>query len=112
VRRSDGQASVELVAVLPFLLVGVLIAVQLAITGWALWSSAGAARAGARAAYVGGDAEAAARSALPAELRREARIEVAERVEVAVEAPGALPGIGGIPLTARARLDPEGDSGG
>src|SRR3954453_24189564 len=59
-RRDRGQASVELVAVVPVLLLVTLVVAQLAVAGYALWSAAAAARAGARAGYVGGDAEAAA----------------------------------------------------
>ena len=51
--REGGTASVELVAVVPFLLLAVLAAVQIALAGQALWSAGVAARAGARAALVG-----------------------------------------------------------
>ena len=67
--REEGTASVELVAVVPFLLLAVLVAAQIALAGQALWSASVAARAGARAALVGGDATAAARRALPPSLR-------------------------------------------
>ena len=52
-----GQASVELVAAIPALVLVALMAAQLALAGYALWSAGVAARAGARAAYVGGNAE-------------------------------------------------------
>ena len=55
-RREDGTASVEMVAVVPFLLLAVLVAAQIGLAGEALWSAGVAARAGARAALVGGDA--------------------------------------------------------
>lgn len=64
-----GQAAVEFVAVLPFLMVGVLVAWQLVLVGHVAWDAAGAARSGARAALVGRDSAAAARSALPRSLR-------------------------------------------
>ena len=64
-----GQASVELVAVLPALAVCLVIAGQTVAVGWALWSAGNAARAGARAEEVGSNAEAAARHALPGALR-------------------------------------------
>ena len=75
-RRSDerGQASVEFVATLPFLIVAALVAWQLVLVGHVAWDAAGAARAGARAAVVQRDAAAAARSALPVSLRRGTRI--------------------------------------
>ena len=70
-----GQASVELVAVLPaVLLVGALVW-QLALAGHAAWMCAHAARAGARAEVVGGDGRRAARSALPGGLERGLRVE-------------------------------------
>ena len=52
-RREDGTASVELIAVVPFLLLAVLVAAQIGPAGQALWSAGVAARAGARAALVG-----------------------------------------------------------
>jgi hypothetical protein len=90
-----GQASVELVAAVPVLLLAGLVAWQLALAGHALWASANAARVGARAALVGRDARAAALSALPERLRRGARVERREgavRVRVALRVP--LPGAG------------------
>jgi TadE-like protein len=107
-RRSwgeSGQASVELVAVIPVLLVVTLAVAQLAIAGYALWSAGAAARAGARAGYVGGDAEAAARHSLPAPLRHRAHVEDSDGVEVRVRAPSLVPGIPSVPVTARAGLD-------
>ena len=65
-----GQAAVEFVAVVPFVLLAALVAWQLVLVGHVAWSTAGAARAGARAALVGRDAGSAARSALPVSLRR------------------------------------------
>src|SRR4051794_12409238 len=111
-RDQDGQASVELVATLPALVAVALLVAQLAVAGWALWSAANAARAGARAAYVGGSAGAAARSALPGPLRDGARVRSSGDVEVSVDAPDLVPGLPSIPISARAGLDPEGGGGG
>lgn len=86
----EGTASVELVAVVPFLLLAVLVAAQLALAGQALWSAGVAARAGARAALVGDDAAAAARSALPPSLRERARVEEGDGVVVGVPVPRLL----------------------
>jgi hypothetical protein len=91
--REEGTASVELIAVLPFLLLAVLVAAQLALAGQALWSAGVAARAGARAALVGGDATAAARRALPPSLRRGARVSDADGVAVRVVIPRLLPAL-------------------
>src|SRR3954471_14789917 len=74
VREERGQAAVEFVAVVPFVLVAALVAWQLALVGHVAWSAAGAARSGARAALVGRDAAEAARSALPRSLRSATRV--------------------------------------
>jgi hypothetical protein len=65
VNPESGQASVELVAVLPFVMLTALAAWQIALAGHTLWLTAGAARAAARADTVGASPERAARSALP-----------------------------------------------
>jgi hypothetical protein len=104
--RQDGQASVELVAVLPALVVCVLIAGHALAAGWALWSAAGAARAGARAELLGEDGEAAARRALPPALREDARFESEDGIRVEVRTPALLPGGQGPRLAAAAQLDP------
>jgi hypothetical protein len=109
--REDGQASVELVAIIPALLIAVLVAAQLGLVGWALWSAGAAARAGARAAHVGGDAEAAARSALPSPLREGATVTDEDEVGVRVRVPALIPGLPRIPLEASAALT-VGDEGG
>jgi hypothetical protein len=102
----EGTASVELVAVVPFLLLGVLVAAQLALAGQALWSAGVAARAGARAALVGGDAAVAARSALPPSMREEARVEEGEGVSVRVEVPRLIPSLPELRVGARSGLEP------
>jgi hypothetical protein len=60
-----GQATVELVAALPALLLAALVALQLLVAGYALTLADGAAEAGALALASGGSAAAAAREALP-----------------------------------------------
>jgi hypothetical protein len=88
-----GQASVELVALLPLVvLVGALLW-QAVVAGQALWLSASAARAAARAAAFGGDAEAAARGELPPRLEHGLRVRPAADgagVRVAVRVPAVL----------------------
>jgi hypothetical protein len=102
--REGGTASVELVAAVPFLLLAVLVAAQLTLAGQALWSAGVAARAGARAALVGGDARAAARRALPAALRPGARVDDAEGVSVRVRIPRLLPALPELMVSARSGL--------
>jgi hypothetical protein len=70
VARERGQATVELLGVVPALLAVGLIAWQLILVGHTAWVSAHAARAAARAEVVGQDAAAAARSVLPSGLER------------------------------------------
>lgn len=87
-----GQASVELVAVLPFVLLAGLICWQLALAGHVAWMSAHAARAGARAELVGKDPASAARSALPDGLERGLEVDRtgAGGVRVGVDVPFLL----------------------
>lgn len=88
----DGTASVELIATVPFLLLTLAVVAQAALAGHALWAASLAARAGARAALVGGDAAAVARRALPPALRRGAQVEDSEGpISVRVRVPGLLP---------------------
>lgn len=103
----NGTASVEFVAVVPFLLLAVLVAAQIALAGQALWSAAVAARAGARAALVGGDPAAAARRALPASMRAGAKVEQDGGVTVRVGVPRLLPSLPRVTVGARSGLDGE-----
>lgn len=89
-----GQASIELLAGLPALLVAALVSFQLLATGYALTLADGAAEAGALARAVGEDPEDAARAALPGWARE--RIEVREaggRTVVELVPPGPLSGL-------------------
>jgi hypothetical protein len=106
-----GQASVELVAILPLLLICVLAVGQLVAVGYALWSAGAAAREGARAAHVGGAPKVAARRGLPEPLRAGARVRADGPVEVRVEAPALIPGLPSIPVRASAELSAGGDAG-
>jgi hypothetical protein len=105
--REEGTASVELVAVVPFLLLAVLAAVQIALAGQALWSASVAARAGARAALVGSEVTAVARRALPPSLRDEAKVEDEGDVSVRVAVPRLFPGLPRLMVGARAELGSE-----
>lgn len=95
----------ELVAVVPFLLLALVAAAQIALAGQALWSASVAARAGARAAVVGGDAAAAARSALPPAMRPSAKVEDGEGVTVRVEVPRLVPSLPPVRVAATSELE-------
>ena len=90
----------------PFLLLAVLVAVQLALAGQALWSAGVAARAGARAALVGGKVTAAARQALPPSLRDGSEVGASGEVSVRVPVPRLFPGLPRLMVGARAALEP------
>jgi Flp pilus assembly protein TadG len=105
-RREDGTASVEMVAVVPFLLLAVLVAAQIGLAGEALWSAGVAARAGARAALVGGDTAVAARAALPSAMRDGAEVSTGDAVSVRVGIPRLLPGLPRLTVGAKATLEP------
>lgn len=108
VRREDGTASVEMVAVIPFLLLAVLVAAQIGLAGHALWSAGVAARAGARAALVGGDAGAVARRALPQSMRDGAEVSDGDGVSVRVVIPKLLPAMPRLTVGAGTALEPDG----
>lgn len=108
-RREDGTASVEMVAVTPFLLLAVLAAAQIGLAGQALWSAGVAARAGARAALVGGDATAAARRALPPSMRDGAEVSDGGGVSVRVVIPELLPAMPRLTVGAGAALEADGE---
>jgi pilus assembly protein CpaE len=83
-----GQATVELVAVVPALVLACVIAWELVLAGHTAWVAAHAARAGARAVAVGRDGRAAARS-----VARSASVSVVgSRVRVSVPVPLVVPG--------------------
>jgi hypothetical protein len=102
--REEGTASVELIAVVPFLLLAVVVAAQLGLAGGALWSAGVAARAGARAVLVGGDATVAARRALPQSLRPGAEVEDGGGVSVRVRIPRLLPGLPPLTVGTKSEL--------
>jgi len=105
----SGQAAVAFVAVVPVLVIVALALLQAALAGHAVLTAAGAARAAARADYVGADPERAARRALPPSFRAAPTSTVA----VEVTAPRALPLGPRIPVSAASLLGPpEGVPGG
>jgi hypothetical protein len=76
-RRSAGQASVELVAALPALALAATLALQILLVGYSLTIADGAAEAGALAGAAGKDARAAAREALPEWARGRSKVSAA-----------------------------------
>jgi hypothetical protein len=102
--REEGTASVELIAVVPFLLLAVVVAAQIGLAGQALWSAGVAARAGARASLVGGDATVAARRVLPPSLRAGSKVDDSDAVSVQVAIPRLLPGLPRLMVGAKAGL--------
>ena len=108
-RSDSGQATVELVALLPILVVVVLAAWQVAVAGHAVWSAGAAARSAARAHAVGADAAGAARRLLPRRVRAHARVRTGDDGEVRVDVPiPAVVGGGSLFTTsAAARFEPQ-----
>src|SRR4051812_15868029 len=109
-RGEQGQAAVELVALLPLVVAGLLACWQVVLVGHTLWSAHAAARAAARADAVGSDGLAAARAALPASLDGRVHVRPADgdgRVPVSVRIPSVLPGVELGTLTARAGFAPQ-----
>lgn len=86
-----GQATVELVAALPALLLAAAVALQLLVAGQALTLADGAAEAGALALAGGGEPERAAREALPGWAEDDVEVVVASgRVTVRMRPPSPL----------------------
>jgi hypothetical protein len=105
----QGQATVELLALLPVLAALVAALWQLVLAGQAVWAVTAAARAVARAHAVGADARHEARTHLPDPLERDLRVTTGSggEVEVSVRIP-ALPGLPSPGrATAAARLEPQ-----
>jgi hypothetical protein len=71
-----GQATVELVAALPALLLAAAVALQLLVAGYAMTLADGAAEAGALALASGGSATKAAREALPGWAKEDVSVAV------------------------------------
>ena len=94
-RGSRGQASVELLALMPLLLALALAVLQLLAVGYASVLAANAAEAGALALAAGGDARAGAREALPGWSRARAHVAVrGGEVDVRLRPPALLRALG------------------
>jgi hypothetical protein len=101
--RERGQATIELIALLPLCLVVVLAIGQVLAAGSARSASAAAAQAGAMALLQGGDAVAAARAAAPGWARDRLRVQVDGReVRTRIVPRTVLPGTAAL-LTATGR---------
>jgi hypothetical protein len=89
--RADGQASVELLAGIPALVVAGLVALQFLATGYSLTLADGAAEAGAMALAAGHPPAPAVREALPGWARGRTDVAVAGgRVTVRLAPPSPL----------------------
>jgi hypothetical protein len=89
-----GQATVELVAALPALLLAGLVALQLLVAGFAITLADGAAEAGALALASGGSAADAAREALPGWAEDDVSVSVqGSEVSVRLRPPSPIPAL-------------------
>jgi hypothetical protein len=107
-RRADlGQASVELLAGLPLLIVVGLVVLQLLAVGYSAVLAGSAAEAGALALVAGGDARAGVREALPGWSRAGAQVSVSGgEVRVRLRPPSPLRVVGRrLQVRARAAVD-------
>jgi hypothetical protein len=98
-----GQATVELVVLLPCLIALLAALWQLALLGYAHWAAGVAARAAARADAVGSDPVRAARTHLVASLEPGLHVSATDgdaRVAVRVPRLPGLPGLGHVRATA------------
>jgi hypothetical protein len=90
-RAATGQASVEILAMLPVLVAVALVVLQLLAVGYASVLAGSAAEAGALALAADADPQASVREALPGWSRAGARVSVDDdRVEVHLRPPSLL----------------------
>lgn len=87
----SGSVSLELIGALPIVLVAALIAAQIGIAGYALWSAGTASRAGARAVLTGKGPKGAAERSLPPVLRNGVEVTGRDPVKVGVRIPRLMP---------------------
>jgi hypothetical protein len=89
-----GQATVELIAALPALLLAGLVALQLLAAGYAMTLADGAAEAGALALASGGSAAEAAKEALPGWAEDDVSVSVeGGEVSVRLQPPSPIPAL-------------------
>ena len=108
----SGQATVELVALLPAVLVILAVALQALLAGQAVWEARVAARAAARAHAFGADAAAAARSHLRPRLERGLQVRTWSDgdVRVSVRIPTVIPSVRLGRVSATSHFRPQGDA--
>lgn len=93
-RSERGQASVELIGMLPYLILAALLVWQLLLVGYAVTSAENAARAASRVEARGGDGVKAARRVAGTSLREGIRTELdGTKATVRVRVPLIAPGI-------------------
>lgn len=93
-RGERGQASVELIGMLPFLVLAALLVWQLLLVGYAATSAENAARAASRVQARGGDPAKTARRVVGGPLREGIRTEmVGAKATVRVRVPLIVPGL-------------------
>jgi pilus assembly protein CpaE len=95
-RRSAGQASIELIGMLPLLLLAALAGWQLLLGAFTATSAQDAARTASRAASLGQDPAAAAQRAISSYLRSGTTATIdsnGETVTVRVKVPIVFPGL-------------------
>lgn len=113
-RADSGQASVELLALLPALALIAALAFQALLAGETWWLASVAAREGARASALGRDAGEAARAAVPGAFRG-GRMAVTPAssspddaaVTVKLAIPSVVAGVSLGLATGRARMEPQ-----
>ncbi len=89
-----GQASVEFVGLLAWLLLAAVLIWQLLLVTWTFTQASNAARTASRVDARGGDPVKAGRNALTPGLRKHARVEMAgEKATVRVRIPIIVPGL-------------------
>ena len=93
-KRDVGQASVELLALVPLVVLLGWGVWQVALTGLTAGRAAHAARIGSRAAALGADAKEAIRKALPQSMPSLTRLKSdAGKVTVSLRVPSVIPGL-------------------
>jgi hypothetical protein len=109
-RHESGQATVELVALLPAVLVVLAVALQALLAGQAVWEARVAARAAARAHAFGADAAAAARSHLRPRLERGLQVRTTREgdVRVSIRVPTVVPSVRLGRVSAASHFRPQG----